>query len=397
MIILNKHDVVPREYLLSILKQSMKDGIAVSIPYEDLHTAEKRRQDAADILLNEFGVANPNSSVQLTEYALRSNDPDMHECCFDTRKKKYSFAANNVAKLLERDNRFGVVLNRYKDAVSLIKTIKQIEDSVDMTGHIHPAVSLQATNRISYTNPALMNIDKRLLWKIVQPRNSGWELWSVDVKNQEPWIFGHLIDDEILKKCIEEAYVRKESFYKVVFEHIFGRPVENDYEYSEFKTGWNMLTYGGTKAGLVERCKIIDGAKLYDFYSKLPGYKKYSAACYSKAAKGITKDTTYFGSTVESTATTTSQLARSLADIPIQGTAADILALLCKKISDNIADDPVLRNRFVIYYTRHDEIIFMVKKNSNESDDDIAAILHNVADHMIDEWVPFMIDVEKVK
>lgn len=397
MIILNKNDIVPRDYLVSTLKHSMKAGIAVTIPYEDMHAAEKRRLDALKILQDEFGIVNPNSNPQLSDFAMRSNDPIIQSCCFDSRKKKYSFSAENIAKLLEYDNRFGVILNRYKDATSLIKTIKQIEDAVDMQGFIHPAVSLQLTNRISYTNPALMNIDKRLLWKIVQPREAGWELWSVDVKNQEPWIFSHLIEDETLKTIVADAYVRKESFYKVVFEHIYGHPVDSEYEYSEFKMGWNMLTYGGTKQGLVARCKAIDGAKLYDFYSKLPGYKKYSAACYSKAAKRITKDTTYFGSTVESTATTTSQLARSLADIPIQGTAADILALLCKKITDNINDDAALRGRFLIYYTRHDEIIFMVKRNPGETDEDITAIFHNIADHMIDEWVPFMIDIEKVK
>ena len=409
MIILNKNDEVPRQYLLDFLRSSMQKGIPVTIPEDELADATKRLNDAKAILQTEFGIANPNSNPQLTEYALRSNDEDIHICCFDERKQKYSFAAENIAKLIAKNNRFAIILQRYKDAAAIIKNIESVqkfksptytsaEGKVIERGMIHPMVSLQATNRISYTDPALMNISKKILWKMIEPRNEGWELWSVDVKNQEPWIFSHIINDVTLTKCVEEAYTRKESFYKVVFEHVYGKPVTNDYEYTEFKTGWNMLTYGGTKQGLLERCKVIDGAKLYEFYSKLPGYKAYSAECRRKAYKGITKDTTYFGSIVESGSTfSTSALARSLADIPIQGTGADILALLVKNINTNIMDDPNIRGRIEIYYTRHDEIIFQFKRNPGETDEDIIKIFHDIADHMIDAWVPFMIDVERVK
>ena len=157
-----------------------------------------------------------------------------------------------------------------------------------------------------------------------------------------------------------------------------------------------MLTYGGTKKGLIERCKAIDGAKLYDFLTKLPAYKQYNAACYSKAARGINTDSTYFGSAVHSDAFGTSALARSLADIAIQGTGADILAFLVAHINNEINDDPALRNRVEIYYTRHDEIIFMIKRNENESDEEITQLLKDLTSHMISGWVPFMTDVEKI-
>lgn len=395
MIILNKNDEVPREYLLNMLRERSKKGIRVVAPVEQKKEANKRAQDALHVIQTEYGIDNPNSNKQLAEYALASNDMALINCVMD-EKGKISFCADNVAKLLEIDHPFGSVLQRYKEATGLIKNIGMVTDWIDPKGFIHPIVSLQNTNRISYKEPPLMNINKKLLWKMIKPESDEYELWSVDVKNQEPWIFAHLVNDDKLKAIVQEAYMRKESFYKIVFEHVYGHPVENDYEYTEFKTGWNMLTYGGTKKGLVERCKVIDGAKLYQFVSKLPAYKEYTGMVRKLANNGINTRTTYFGSTVVSDAYGTSALARSLADIAIQGTGADILALLVKHINTNINETPELRTKVNIYYTRHDEIIFQVKRDVSDTDESITAMLHELTDHMIDVWVPFMTDIEKI-
>lgn len=396
MIILNKTDIVPSAELEKYLVESMKKGIKVETPTDELAFAQRRQNDALAVLQTEYGIDNPNSNKQLAEYALASGDDLLLSIVQDPRTGKISFAKENMTRLLETDIPFAGVLKRYKDATSLIKAVTMIMKCQLPDGKVHPTVSTQNTNRISYTEPPLMNIDKRVLWKMVKSRNEGWELWSVDVKNQEPWIFAHLIGDEVLTDIVKEAYMRKESFYKVVFERVYGRPVENDYEYKELKTGWNMLTYGGTKKGLIARCKAIDGSKLYDFLTKLPAYKQYNGACYSKAARGVNTDSSYFGSPVHSDAFGTAALARSLADIAIQGTGADILAFLVNHINNEIYDDPALRGRIEIYYTRHDEIIFMVNRNVGETDEDITQILQDLTSHMISGWVPFMTDVEKI-
>ncbi len=396
MIILNKTDVVPRDRLVTYLEKSMEKGIKVEMPTEELVTAQKRQADALAVLRTEYKIDNPNSNPQLAEYALASGDALLLSIVQDPRTGKISFAKENMARLLQTDIPFAGVLKRYKDATNIIKAINSVMKHQTANGMVHPTIGLQNTNRISYLEPALMNIDKKILWKMIKSRNEGWELWSVDVKNQEPWIFAHLIGDEALTDIIKETYMRRESFYKVVFERVYGRAVDNDYEYNEFKMGWNMLTYGGTKKGLLERCKAIDGAKLYDFRAKLPGYKQYNSACYAKAARGVNVDSTYFGSAVVSDAFGTSALARSLADIAIQGTGADILAFLIAHILDAINDDPALRNRIEIYYTRHDEIIFMIKRNVGETDEDIKQILSDLTSHMVAGWVPFLTDVEKI-
>lgn len=397
MIILNKTDRVPREELMTYLKKSMEAGIRVEMPTNELLMAQRRQLDALKVLQTEYRIDNPNSNPQLANYALSSGNAQLLSIVQDPRTGKISFAKENMARLLETDIPFAGVLKRYKDATNLLKAINMIMKFQLPNGMVHPTVSLQNTNRISYTEPPLMNIDKKVLWKMVKPRSAGWELWSVDVKNQEPWIFAHLVGDEALTDIVREAYMRKESFYKVAFERVYGHPVTNEYEYVEFKTNWNALTYGATKRGVVERCKIIDGTKLYNFLTKLPAYKQYNSECYAKANRGINTDTTYFGSAVVSDAYGTAALARSLADIPIQGTGADILAFLVINVLKDINDDPALRNRVQIYYTRHDEIIFMVRRNIGETDADITEILRDLTSHMITGWVPFMTDVEKIE
>lgn len=394
MIILSKTDEVPRDYFLDFLRARAKEGIKVEKPVNEYEDAVRRKEDALAVIKNEYGIANPNSHKQLSEYALASNDSLLLSCVMDYAGK-LSFNEESIAKLLEVDHPFGAVLQRYRNATSIIKNIDMIMSCVDSRGLVHPIVSLQNTNRISYTQPALMNINKKILWKMIKPFE-GYELWSMDVKNQEPWIFAHLVGDKELTNLVQEAYMRKESFYKVVFEHVYGRPVTNDYEYKEFKVGWNMLTYGGTKEGLLAVCKSIDGNKLYKFFSGLPAYKEYTAKNRRLAYHKVNTLSTYFGSTVVSDKVGVNALARSLADIGIQGTGADILALLVKNINMNIMDSPELRDKVSIYYTRHDEIIFQVKRDAGETDEDIEKILRELCDHMIDVWVPFMIDVEKI-
>lgn len=396
MLIINKTDIVPRKYLVDYLEQSMKKGVNIEVPEAEMKDAQRRQADALNILRTDFGIDNPNSNPQLAEYALSSGDVQLLNIVQDPKTKKISFAKNNMARLLETDIPIAGVLKRYKDASSIIKAIKMVTDFRLPNGRVYPKISLQNTNRISYTEPPLMNISKQVLWKMVQSRNEGWELWSVDVKNQEPWIFAHFLNDEILKSIVQDAYMRKESFYKVAFERVYGYSVTDDYEYTEFKTNWNALTYGATKKGVIERCKLIDGAKLYTYFSKLPGCKAYTANCYSKAARGINIDATYFGSEVRSDAYGTVALARSLADIGVQGTGADILAFLVKHINESIEDDPSLRDYIEIYYTRHDEIVFMVKRKDGETDEDIEYNLRSLTEHTVSDWVPFMVEVEKI-
>lgn len=394
MIILSKNDVVPRQFLLDTLRESMKKGIKIEVPTEDLEIASKRQKDALEVLQKEYGIDNPNSNKQLAQYAYEHDE--LLQYVQDERTGKISFAADNLTKLLDANIPIAGVLNRYKDATNIIKNVNMVISCMGPDSMVHPIVSTQNTNRISYTEPAIMNISKHLLWKMVKSRNPEYELWSVDVRNQEPWIMAHLVDDDKLKEIIQRSYLEKESFYKIIFETIYDRKVENEFEYSEFKMGWNMLTYGGTKKGLLEKCRAIDANALYAFFASLAGYKRYSAECWKMAARNVTTDLTYFGSEVHSDKVGKTKLAKSLADIKVQGTGADILAFLVKGIIDNINNDTTLRNRIEIYYTRHDELIFMVKRNTGETDADITKILHDISDHMIVGWVPFMTEIEKI-
>ena len=203
MIILNKTDIVPSAGLEKYLIESMEKGIKVETPTDELAFAQRRQNDALAVLRNEYGIDNPNSNKQLAEYALASRDDLLLSIVQDPKSGKISFAKENMARLLETDIPFAGVLKRYKDATSLIKAVTMIMKCQLPDGRVHPTVSTVNTNRISYTEPPLMNIDKRILWKMVKSRNEGWELWSVDVKNQEPWIFAHLVGDEVLTDIVK--------------------------------------------------------------------------------------------------------------------------------------------------------------------------------------------------
>lgn len=169
-------------------------------------------------------------------------------------------------------------------------------------------------------------------------------------------------------------------------------------EREEFKRSWNAISYGAAFLRIQDICKTIDPKKVYNYITKIEALKKYRAlaANYAKAGNSVVR--TLFGTNLYAGETDDyKQLQRRLLDLPIQGTGADILSLLIKRFYDYTSANG-LSDKLQLYYTRHDELIVEVNGDwmSSVGEDKVEAILRDMLEHQINDWVPFKIEVSNV-
>ena len=170
-------------------------------------------------------------------------------------------------------------------------------------------------------------------------------------------------------------------------------------ERREFKTSWNALSYGGSYMALDRACKILDYKPIYKYFTGLKSFKAYKDKITSFAKAGSCTVNTVFGNWVTAVGKDDfKSLQRSLLDLPIQGTGADILSCLIKHFEEEVEKSDKFRGKAFIYYTRHDELIIEVAKGLDENE--VKTFLKETLEHQIitptSEWVPFKVEINKI-
>jgi hypothetical protein len=174
-------------------------------------------------------------------------------------------------------------------------------------------------------------------------------------------------------------------------------------ERNEFKTAWNALSYGASSFGIDKICKLINGKKIYKYFNGLKSFKEYKKKIESIVKGGGNGVTTLFGNFVSagSDKDNIKALQRSLLDLPIQGTGADILSCLITHFDSEI-DKRGYKDKMFVYYTRHDELIIEVGEElvNSLSDSEIKDILRDILEHQIvfngGSWEPFKVEVNRI-
>lgn len=172
----------------------------------------------------------------------------------------------------------------------------------------------------------------------------------------------------------------------------------------EFKTSFLSFTYGASEKSIEEDCFNINGAMAYKYLSSLKSIKEYKSMIDKHVKKGNDSIKTLFGTRVYSNIPLyqKAQLKRSLSNLPIQGTAADILSLLLKRFFSE-SERLGFNSKMEIYYTRHDEVILEVDRNwiNDVGTDHVEAVIKDIFEHqlIIDgrECEPFKLEIHSVQ
>lgn len=166
----------------------------------------------------------------------------------------------------------------------------------------------------------------------------------------------------------------------------------------EFKRAWNAMTYGASALGVKNMCNKIDAQMVYRFFTSIPELDEYRKECGRLARNRVQTVKTYFGTDVTANQPNVSVLKRVLMDLPIQGTAADILSLLVKHFKSE-TEKMGIADKLKIVFTRHDELIIEASKEliDDWGIDKILAYVRELTEHQVDDWEPFKIDISIVQ
>jgi hypothetical protein len=195
----------------------------------------------------------------------------------------------------------------------------------------------------------------------------------------------------------EDKLGRKQNDYQITGDIEGLEVIVGKAERDEFKTAWNAISYGGSIMLVKESCKLIDGAQIYRYMNKIEELKNYWSMVGKLAKSGTTSINIIFGTRLDAGDETGNRLKRVLSDLPIQGSAADILSLLIMRFH-SYCEEKGLNNKLMLYYTRHDEVIVEVNSLYLESvgDSEVKEILKDMFEHRINDWTPFKVEIKRV-
>lgn len=215
----SKVDKPDINYLYNRVSQMMKKGVKVGNLSELYSVCQNEMMAYKKDILVEFGINNPNSPAQVIDYLVNLNDQNVVEAC--TVDDKWTSNQKSLIIVESLGYKFATDIMQYRTVKKHCESIKSMIDSCDSEGRVHPDVSLTKTNRMSYKNPALMNVPKLLLWDCIVPSAPGNVLISADIKNQEPSILIHTNNVESLKPSL----LSDDGLYEDIFKHIpvYGR------------------------------------------------------------------------------------------------------------------------------------------------------------------------------
>ena len=389
-IIDSANEMPDHDYLMDRIKGIIDQGLAIT-NVQNLYSKLLEAQNAsARNLKSLYGIDNPNSSAQVLHYLESVLTDDIVSACVDDTGK-WSSNKQAMTTLAMQGYQDAIDILSYRKAKKYTESANDILTYLNGDGKIRPKVTIGKTNRLNFKNPALMNIPKKLIWHIIAPRTEGNILMSVDIKNQEPWIMINMLDITVLKELLDV----KGGLYESVFHKIFDRDCVS-IERDELKIAWNAMTYGATIYGIKQICKHTDGESIFKFFNTIPQFKKYKNDCYKQMKKNQQTTETYFGTVLEADEFGP-RLKRVLMDLPIQGTGADILALLVKHFDSEI-ESRGLEDYISLYFSRHDELIIEVDRKFFEEhgENNVAAILADILEHRVDDWEPFQVKIGQI-
>lgn len=404
LILSSDTDRPDREFLFRSMEKSLDEGIQIYIPQDLKDKAEADKTYLERQFIERHGVQNPNSSQQVQRklQELSYEHPEIAEHCYDERKGAWTSKADKLNQIQTLGIQFVDDLLLYRNITAYTKALNSLEKYMDSRGRVHPKLSFLVTNRISYSEPGLMSIPKEILWNVVRPRKDGWYAWSIDIKNQEPWIFINRLNITKLKQLLRIS--GELGLYRLIYQDIYGVQPEPA-AYKEIKVAWNALTYGSTKKALLDSTFHMGetpdrpsdhGEAFYKWFNAFPEIKEYHKRINSMAYSGQREIQTVFGTKIQAEGSK-QQLARRLMDYWIQGTAADILAFLVQSFVEFTYQYNV-QDHMNLYFARHDEIVIEMSPEMYRKfpHDAWVSKLKFLFSHSIDDWDPCGLDVKLV-
>ncbi|MDE7243073.1 MAG: DNA polymerase I [Oscillospiraceae bacterium] len=255
-------------------------------------------------------------------------------------------------------------------------------------------MTVTATGRLSSTEPNLQNIPTRTelgselrRMFVAEP---GKVLVDADYSQIELRLLAHISGDQ----AMQEAFLSGEDFHTVTASQVFGVPVENvTGEMRRAAKAVNFgIVYGISAFSLSQDLGVTTtDAKAYmdAYFERFPGVKQYMEDVVERARKNGYVETLFrrrraLPEIKASKFATRSFGERVALNMPIQGTAADIIKLAMVKVFDRLKKEGLAAK---LIMQVHDELIVECPEEETER---VAALLEEEMEGVMELSVPLV-------
>lgn len=318
------------------------------------------------------------------------------------KKKKTGYSTDG--EILEKLRTEHPVVNEILEYRQLMKLNSTYVDGV--VGYINPKTSrihsyfhqtVTATGRISSAEPNLQNIPTRTelgkhLRQVFKPKE-GCIFVDADYSQVELRVFAHISQDEKMINAFKNGI----DIHREVAARVLGKKLEDvtSAERTSAKAVNFGIVYGISDFGLSEQLGVsVKQAKEYieSYLRKYSGIKKFTEQTKEEAKeKGFV--TTMFGRRryipeLQSQNFMIRQFgARAAINMPIQGTAADIMKMAMIEVQKRLEEEN-LKSKIVLQI--HDELLLEVPMEEEEK---VKELLKNSMENVVNLLVPLVAEV----
>ncbi len=268
------------------------------------------------------------------------------------------------------------------------------------TGRVHTTYNqaVTTTGRLASLNPNLQNIPIRTemgreIRKAFVPRDEKHVLLSADYSQIELRIIASVSRD----KGMLEAFSNGEDIHAATAAKVFGVPLkEVDSDQRRMAKMVNFgLAYGMSTFGLSQRLGIGRGEAagiLEEYFRQFPGMQGYMDKTVEFArANGYVETLTgrrrYLRDITSANHTVRSQAERNAINMPIQGTAADMIKIAMSRIHAALVEQG-LNTKMILQV--HDELVFDVPEEEEEK---VRALIEDRMKNAIPMDVPIEVEI----
>ncbi|MBT3363714.1 MAG: DNA polymerase I [Chloroflexi bacterium] len=394
---LKKHELVKlfeevEMPLVSVLMSMERYGVALNADYLIDLSSELQKQlldleaQIHELSNNDFNVNSPAqlAVVLFDELGL----PNPKKRSTDAKVLEELKDLHPIVNLMLQYRHFAKLKSTYADALPALVNPK--------TGRIHTNFNqtLAATGRLSSNNPNLQNIPVgRQIRQAFAPRE-GCLFLSADYSQIELRVMAHLSQDTSLMT----AFANNEDIHTQTAAEIFGvakECVNPDMRRVAKVINFGVL-YGMSAYGLQQATDLSreDANKFINaYFEKYPGVKNYTQATITEAEdKGYVQTILgrrrYIPEITHSNHQIRTEAQRMATNMPVQGTAADIVKIAMITIQNRI-NELELKTKMLLQV--HDELVFEVPHSELM---EIRGIIQELMPSAIKLSVPVKVDIK---
>mgnify|MGYP002725532904 CR=1 FL=1 len=319
------------------------------------------------------------------------------------RKTKTGYSTDvNVLQVLAKEHAIPRYMLDYRQVAKLKSTYTDTLPLLihERTGRIHSNFNqtIAATGRLSSTNPNFQNIPVRTelgrdIRKAFRPQSEGYKILAADYSQIELRLMAEYSQDARLI----QAFKNGEDIHTATAAHVFGTDlfgVTADQRRRAKVVNFGIM-YGAGPFRMSNELEISipeAGELIAEYFATYPGIRNYIDSTLEFARKNKYVETRFGRKRpipdIDASNTMSRQGAERVAtNMPIQGTAADIIKLAMIQVHERMLEQNY-KSKMILQV--HDELVFEVLDEELEQ---LTALVKETMEHATDLDIPLTVDI----